>query len=433
MSMGSETNPSARRHPRAPVSVSGRPMAERRSERRARTGTPEWAEPTGARQRLSQRAGDGVRDGDDALARVMEDALRQRERVERLTHAFHSYPAGLHPDAAARLLTLGEGPVLDPFCGGGTVLVEAIASGRDALGTDISPVAALVARTRTALTTEAERTAMRSAARKAADRARVQGLSIHADMERGALPPPPDLPEVLFDWYEPHVLVEMASLHEAIGNDPMLRAVFSSIVVKTSYRESDTSNRRVEQRRPPGTAATLFHKRARELGRELEALAAAVPEGTRARVHRQDAREQREKEAFGLVLTSPPYPGVYDYVPLQQLRLAWLGADPGEAPREEIGSRRAFRADRAEATAAWRADTFKWMRVTARALVPGGRLVVVTGDGNVGQRPIDSLGLYTEAAVASGLRRVARASVARWDEGLDRVRPEHAVCFAKEA
>lgn len=392
----------------------------------------------GARQRLSQRAGEGLRDGDDGVARVLEDALRQRERVDRLTHGFHSYPAGLHPDAAARLLALGDGPVLDPFCGGGTVLVEAIAAGREALGTDISPVAALVARTRTAVTTEAERTAMRSAARRAAEVARVRGLTVHADMARGALPPPPDVPDVLFDWYEPHVLVELATLREAIGNDPLLRAVFSSVVVKTSHRESDTSNRRVEQRRAPGTAATLFHKRARELGRELEALAAAVPAGVRARVHRQDAREQRERSAFGLVVTSPPYPGVYDYVPLQQLRLAWLApnrdnADPDSAVREEIGSRRAFRADRAEAAAAWRADTAKWVRVTARALVPGGRMVVVMGDGNVGGRPIDSLGLLTEAAVAAGLRRVARASVARWDEGLDRVRPEHAVCLAKEA
>ena len=37
----------------------------------------------------------------------------------------------------------------------------------------------------------------------------------------------------------------------------------------------------------------------------------------------------------GLVLTSPPYPGVYDYLPMQQLRAAWLDLDlnPGSAGR----------------------------------------------------------------------------------------------------
>ncbi|MBM4392909.1 MAG: hypothetical protein FJ090_17425 [Deltaproteobacteria bacterium] len=405
-------------------------MAERRSERRARKGAPDWAEPLGLRQPLSQRAGDGLRDGDDAVSRVLEAALRHRERVERATHGFHTYPAGLHPDAAAALLGLAPGPVLDPFCGGGTVIVEALLASREALGTDVSPVATLVARARTALTTEAERTALRSAARKAADVARTEGLAAERAYATGSLRRP-ELPEVLFDWYEPHVLVEMHSLRREIKNDPLLKAIFSSIVVKTSLRESDTSNRRSEEKRPAGTAATLFHKRAREFARQLEALAAAVPAGLGARVHRQDAREQREKDHFGLALSSPPYPGVYDYVPLQQLRTAWLGLDQGDAPREEIGSRRSFRADRAEAVARWRADTAKWVRVTARALVPGGRLVVVTGDGNVGGKAIDSLAPLTDAAVAAGMRRVARATVERWDEGLDRVRPEHAVCFER--
>ncbi len=411
-------------------------MAERRSERRARKSAPEWAEPLGLRQPLSQRAGDALRDGDDAVSRVLEAALRHRERVERATHGFHTYPAGLHPDAAAMLLTLSPGPVLDPFCGGGTVLVEALLAGREALGTDVSAVAALVARARTTLATEEERTALRSAARKAAEVARAEGLAAERNYAVGALARP-DVPEVLFDWYEPHVLVEMNALRREIGNDPLLKAIFSSIVVKTSQRESDTSNRRSEERRPAGTAATLFHKRAREFARQLEALAGAVPAeavaaGVRARVHRQDAREQREKDHFGIALSSPPYPGVYDYVPLQQLRMAWLGLDQGDAPREEIGSRRSFRADRAEAVAEWRADTAKWVRVTARALLPGGRLVVVTGDGNVGGKAIDSLSPLSAAAASAGMRRVARATVERWDEGLDRVRPEHAVCFQRD-
>ena len=80
-------------------------MPSRRSDRRARAPTPEWVESTPLRQALTQRAGEALREGDDAASRVLETSLRSRERVERATHGFHAYPAGLHPDAAAALLS----------------------------------------------------------------------------------------------------------------------------------------------------------------------------------------------------------------------------------------------------------------------------------------------------------------------------------------
>ncbi len=408
-------------------------MASRRSDRRARAATPEWADGAPLRQALTQRAGDALREGDGAVTRVLEGALRQRERVERATHGFHAYPAGLHPDAAAALLTLGGGPVLDPFCGGGTVLVEALLAGRDALGCDVNPVATLVARARTARTTEAERTAMRSLARKAAELARVAGLANFQSGGRdtGMLRAP--VPDLAWDWYDPWAIVELDAIRAHIGNDALARAVFSSILVKVSHRESETANRHEAAARPPTTTATLFHKRAREFGRQLEALEAKAPAGVRARVHREDARELRERGEFGMVVTSPPYPGVYDYLALQQLRLAWMGLDPGLAAHHEVGSRRAFKADRAEAIAAWRLDSARWVRGAARALRPGGRLVVITGDGIVGGRPVDSIGPLGEAANAEGLVRVARVTVERWDEGAERMRPEHAVVWEKPA
>lgn len=368
-----------------------------------------------------------MREGEPEAAAILEDALRNRERVERATHGFHTWPAGLHPDAARSLLILGTGPVLDPFCGGGTILVEALLAGRDALGCDINPVANLVARARTAITTEAERTALRSLSRKAAEAGRIAGIQAE---NSGGHHLPSDLPPFILDWYDPHVVAELAAIRAAIGRDPLAIAVFSSILIKVSRRESDTANRVVNERRPVGTTSTLFHKRAREYARQLEALAAAVPEGARARVHREDARELRV-DGFGLVITSPPYPGVYDYVPLQQLRLAWLGLDASAAVRAEIGSRRTFRADRKDATAAWREDTRRWVKACAKALVPGGKLVVVQGDGNVGGKLIDSLGPLDEAASAAELSRLARVSVERWDEGLDNVRGEHVLAYVK--
>ena len=241
------------------------------------------------------------------------------------------------------------------------------------------------------------------------------------------------VPELAWDWFDPWAVVELDAIRAVIGNDPMARAVLSSILVKVSKRESETANRCGTEVRPPTTTATLFHKRAREFARQLEELAAAIGEGPepRARVHREDARELRERGEFGMVVTSPPYPGVYDYLPLQQLRIAWLGLEPGESLRDEIGSRRSFKSDRTEAVAAWKRDTARWVRAACRALVPGGRLAVVIGDGLVAGRPVDALGPLGEAARAEGMERVARTTVERWDEGVERMRPEHAVLYER--
>ncbi len=407
-------------------------MAERKTRRKQRLEEDEASrlgailgesapvEGGGHREALSQRAGEAVRSGDPTLARALEAALRHRGRVERATHGFHTYPAGLNPDAARDLVALGSGPLLDPFCGGGTVLVEAMLAGREALGLDVSPIANLVARARTARTTEEERTTLRATARRATEAALAARTT-------------PNVPEELVRWYEPHALTELATIHDAIGKDPLLRAVFSAILVKASRRESDTSSARTGEKRPPGTAGVLFHKKAREYARMLEALVEASPGGARARVHREDARELRERGGFGLVVTSPPYPGVYDYMTMQQLRLVWLGLDAGADPHQEIGSRRQFRADRASALVAWRNDNRKWMRAAARALDTGGRFVVVIGDGQVAGKRIDTFEAMEESARAAGLVRIARATVERWDEGVSAMRPEHAMLWEKPA
>ena len=70
----------------------------------------------------------------------------------KLTHHLFRFPAKFHPPVAQTLVQdySDEGDcILDPFCGSGTVLIEAIRAGRDAVGTDIDPVAAFVSRVKT--------------------------------------------------------------------------------------------------------------------------------------------------------------------------------------------------------------------------------------------------------------------------------------------
>ena len=355
--------------------------------------------------------------GEPALAELLGAAVAHHGRAERATHPFHTYPAGMHPDCARDLIAALPVPtphVHDPFCGGGTVAVEALLAGRPTSGTDLSPVALWVARTRTARPEHA--TPLRSAARKLAAAAQTPG--------------PVVIPDLAEEWYERHVAEELGRLRadiDAMDEGPvqkLLFAVLSSILIKASFRESDTSNRRHPYHRPPGTTAVLFHKKARELGRMLEQL----PVDGDVRLRRGDARRSAPPDGTGLVLTSPPYPGVYDYVPMQQLRYAWLDLDPGRSVADEVGSRRSFRArGRRDALRTWRDDTHAWILCQAGGLATGGYLAVVVGDGLVAGKPVDTLGPTVDAMELAGLEVVARASADRPDHARQTVRTEHLV------
>lgn len=67
-------------------------------------------------------------------------------------HGMHLYPARMIPQIANRLIrensSKGE-TVLDPFCGSGSVLVEALILGRNAVGIDINPLAIMIAKAKT--------------------------------------------------------------------------------------------------------------------------------------------------------------------------------------------------------------------------------------------------------------------------------------------
>ena len=72
--------------------------------------------------------------------------------TKELTHCFHAYPAIMIPQIARRLLQKygsSAKTLFDPYCGSGTSLVEANVRDINAIGTDLNPLARLIAKTKT--------------------------------------------------------------------------------------------------------------------------------------------------------------------------------------------------------------------------------------------------------------------------------------------
>jgi hypothetical protein len=107
---------------------------------------------------------------------------RDAEPVRGLTHGFYKYPARFSPAfarAAIQAFTQPGDVVLDNHAGGGTTLVEALASGRHAIGVDISTLAEFVASVKTTVFSERELDCLETWSKHLADAIHIRKSSIH--------------------------------------------------------------------------------------------------------------------------------------------------------------------------------------------------------------------------------------------------------------
>ena len=89
---------------------------------------------------------------DWTVAKVLNAAAADRSRVSGFTHNFYRYPARFSPTFAAAAIHCFSKPgdvVMDPYMGGGTTIVEAMAQGRRVVGNDLNSLAVFVAKVKT--------------------------------------------------------------------------------------------------------------------------------------------------------------------------------------------------------------------------------------------------------------------------------------------
>jgi DNA modification methylase len=346
----------------------------------------------------------------------------------------------MHPGIARGAIarwTAGGARVLDPFCGSGTVLVESFAAGRAAAGIDASPLAVLLAQVRTATLGSDGRARLVEAAAEIAEESAERA-------RKRKRPESPSWAKREFARFHPHVALELLGLRELVMDTPKdevgraLRLCFSSLLVKFMRSGPEAPRDGETKRIGRGVPSRFLADRAHELAQGLEALERRVPKGTPPpHIEDGDARNYPAVLAasIDLVLSSPPYAGTYDYADQHAVRFTWLGLPQKPFRNAQIGERAT---GLGSAPAAWRESRHAWLSEMGRVTKPGGRIILVVGDGVVGHAPEDARVALQQASPAVGLDVVAWASQARsvQDRRLQEIfagkpRKEHIVLLAR--
>jgi len=267
----------------------------------------------------------------------------QGEFTKAYTHGFHSYPAMMIPQIARRLIIeySSEGDtLLDPFCGSGSVLVEAKLNKHNSWGIDLNPLAILIARVKTTPVDPKLLT------RKLWDI--LEGLNTLQPEEVQ----PPDFFNIHF-WFKERVISELAKLKAVISQieaneiREFFQVVFSEVVRLSSNSRSSEfklyrySPERLQNHEPD--PIKLFRNKAMANIAGMERYCKEVPDSYWARpiLGNTMKLDKIPKESVNIVVTSPPYGDsrtTVAYGQFSRLSSQWLGLDRCEAiDRKSLG------------------------------------------------------------------------------------------------
>jgi len=270
------------------------------------------------------------------------------------SHYLFRFPAKFHPPAVRFLLDQYTKPahtVLDPFCGSGTLLVEARVSGRASIGVDVDPLSVFISRVKARPLSKRRLEKGFDQLRRGLDLvrrpAREYDQLIHDDFspssinrlrERFVIP---DIPNI-GHWFRTYVAIDLARIRQTILScdvpkdvQAFFLACFASTIRNASnadpvpvsglevtkhMRERDRRGRRID---PFQLLEAKIVKATLGMGELHEAASQRS-----VRVLRGDARRLLAGIAPGSVdaiITSPPYNTAVDYYRRHTLEMYWLG------------------------------------------------------------------------------------------------------------
>jgi len=336
---------------------------------------------------------------------------------ERASHYLHPYPAKLLPHIAHfflanRSLVGTDEPVLDPFGGSGTVALETILSGRNALYAEANPLGRLITAVKTRSVDAASLAAVSAEVREGFRRSRARKLPDVVNLQK---------------WFDPGITSDLIRLRAAIcaikdeAMRDFMRVTFSVVVRKASnsdprfsvpvrYRDGDA--------RADISPIDLFESQLEAnvnriaTLRQVASLGSATGAGIDARRLTTAAGGRLPDESVGMIISSPPYASAQKYVRAASLSLGWLDLAPSKGLRRlenqtigrehhaksswsNVGSTGIQQADaliqevakenasRAKIVGTYLIEMREALTEAVRVLRPGGCFVLVIGDNTV--------------------------------------------------
>jgi len=314
---------------------------------------------------------------------------------ESLFSAIHFHPCRFASQVPAALIGLLSKPgdlILDPFCGSGTTLVEAQRLGRSSRGIDLNPIAVLASKAKTLSRPASVITSYISGLKREA--------SLHLDKQLSTLQTimEPKIPDsVQIDkWYVPSVAEHLGRLWSFIQTLEaeariIAEAAFSAILLpvcretrhwgyvcdNTTPKGDHKGDVLIEFCRVLDRLDKAYRDRDAEIaasGQSDQAIKSATVIGGEAAT----VLGTYPKASVDLVVTSPPYFGVCDYIKAQRLSMEWFGITIEELRLQEIGAR--SKRHRGEASREYLDDLQTAFTATCRCMKKGAYMAVVIGE-----------------------------------------------------
>jgi hypothetical protein len=265
-----------------------------------------------------------------------------------LTHSYHKYPAKFIPQLAKALIQeySNEGDFLwDPFCGSGTLNLEAYRNKRHSIGSDINPISILISR---AKTRPLEPSSLNQYCDELIDailrrKIRRKQYYLNKDILNGNY-------NILSNWYSIRSLKELAHIINMIHQMDYQKqysdfslCAFSSILKRSSFWLNSSVKGQIDPTKKPSRPLIYFQKQLELMKKANELLYLENRNNkTEIRIFRHNIKRNKKIiiPKIDSIITSPPYIVSYDYSDIFRLSTYFLyyQNDYIKYRREFIGS-----------------------------------------------------------------------------------------------
>ena len=351
-----------------------------------------------------------------------------------LVHNYHPYAAKFIPQLPRYLIKKFTNPydvVLDPFCGSGTAIVEALLLERYGVGIEINPIGALVSKVKTTPLNEEQILSVTQFLKELEPIKNIllikyQNNNLFQYINNNNINKNeqnlPDLTDTLnfpnkLHWFKRDILDAILHIKHKIDNlddkdvHDFLLVALSSIIVKVSNQESETRYAAIDKKVSIADVFTLFEDKVKDMTKRMQEFKSLLSEKVYAKIYWRDSRfiDFIPENSIDFIVTSPPYPNTYDYYLYHKLRMIILGFDYKDVQENEIGSRHKH-SSKGEDIRTYIHSMKQCFQNFANILKPGHFFAIVVGDSVIRGEKYDGYDLIKNITSSTGFEVIQHIS-----------------------